>query len=113
MLRTLKNVSAHCYLPESAAKQEKWGRYTFPGFDPKPEVTCINGELKAGNLKLKTDDPSAVLRQILEDYKSPHLDYLPLLQAVRSAIFPTTTRVAANPPCGWRSRTRRTLRMWT
>ena len=27
-----------------------WGRYTFLGFDPKLEITCINGETKIGNL---------------------------------------------------------------
>lgn len=30
-LRTLKNVSTHCYLLESVAEKEKWGRYTFLG----------------------------------------------------------------------------------
>ena len=76
-LRILKNVSTHCYLLESVAERERWGRYTFLGFDPKLEVTCVDGELKAGNLRLKTEDPSAVLRQILADYKSPRFDYLP------------------------------------
>ena len=76
-LRILKHVSTHCYLLESVAERERWGRYTFLGFDPKLEVTCVDGELKAGNLRLKTDDPSAVLRQILADYKSPRFDYLP------------------------------------
>lgn len=76
-MRTLKNVSTHCYLLESAQPNEKWGRYTFLGFEPKLEVTCIDGEMKAGNIKLKTNDPSAFLRQILADYKSPRFDYLP------------------------------------
>ena len=76
-LRILKNVSTHCYLLESVAERERWGRYTFLGFDPQLEVTCVDGALKAGNLRLKTDDPSAVLRQILADYKSPRFDYLP------------------------------------
>ena len=76
-LRILKNVSRHCYILESVAGHEKWGRYTFLGFDPKLEVTCINGELKCGSEKLKTDNPSAYLRRILADYKSPHFDGLP------------------------------------
>lgn len=62
---------------ESAQQNEKWGRYTFLGFDPKLEITCRDGEMKAGNIKFKTDDPSAYLRQILADYKSPRFDYLP------------------------------------
>ena len=76
-MRILKNVSTHCYMLESAQANETWGRYTFLGFDPKLEITCINGEMKIGNLKVKTDNPSDYLRRILADYKSPRFDYLP------------------------------------
>lgn len=76
-LRVLKNVSTHCYLLESVAEREKWGRYTFLGFDPKLEITCIDGTVRAGDIQLKTDDPSAFLRQIFAEYKSPRFDYLP------------------------------------
>ena len=76
-LRKLKNVSGHCYILESVDGREKWGRYTFLGFDPKLEVTCLNGEMKVGSLTFETDDPSACLRQILNDYKSPRLEGLP------------------------------------
>lgn len=76
-LRILKNVSTHCYLLESVAEQEKWGRYTFLGFDPKLEITCLNGEMKAGNIRFRTDNPSDYLRQILADCKSPRFDDLP------------------------------------
>lgn len=76
-LRVLKQVSTHCYLLESVAEHEKWGRYTFLGYDPKLEITCLDGQMKAGNIRLTTQDPSQVLRQILADYKSPRFDYLP------------------------------------
>ena len=76
-MKILKNVSTHCYLLESAQANDKWGRYTFLGFEPKMEITCINGEMKVGNLKFRTDNPSDYLRQILADYKSPRFDYLP------------------------------------
>lgn len=76
-MKILKNVSTHCYLLESALANEKWGRYTFLGYDPKMEITCVDGEMRAGNLKIKTDNPSEILRQILADYKSPRFDYLP------------------------------------
>ena len=76
-LKILKNISTHCYMLESVAEKEKWGRYTFFGYDPKLEITCINGQLKAGELSIKTDDPDAYLRQILAEYKSPRFDYLP------------------------------------
>ena len=76
-LKILKNISTHCYMLESVADKEKWGRYTFLGFDPKMAVSCANGEMKAGALSFKTDDPSSFLRQILSDYKSPKFEYLP------------------------------------
>ena len=77
VLRVLKNVSTHCYLLESVAEKEKWGRYTFLGFDPKLEVTCRDGEVQAGELRFSTQDPSSVLRQILSEYKSPRFSWLP------------------------------------
>ena len=43
VLRILKGVSSHCYMLESVENQEKWGRYTFLGYDPKLEITCTNG----------------------------------------------------------------------
>lgn len=76
-LRILKNVSSHCYLLESASANERWGRYTFLGFDPKLEITCLSGEMKVGSLTVKTDDPSKTLREILAEHKSPRFDYLP------------------------------------
>ncbi len=76
-MKILKNVSTHCYMLESVSENEKWGRYTFMGFDPKLEITCIEGEMKIGDETVRTDDPSSYLRKILEDYRSPKLDYLP------------------------------------
>ena len=76
-MRILKNVSTHCYMLESAQANETWGRYTFLGFEPKMEITCVDGEMTLGKLKVRTDDPSAYLRQILSEYKSPRFDYLP------------------------------------
>ena len=76
-LQKLKNVSTHTYMLESVAEKEKWGRYTFLGYDPKLDITCVDGNMKAGSIRLKKDDPSAFLREILADYKSPKFDYLP------------------------------------
>lgn len=76
-MRILKNISTHCYLLESAQQGEKWGRYTFMGYDPKMEITCMDGDLKAGDFRITTDNPSDYLRQLLANYKSPRLDYLP------------------------------------
>lgn len=76
-MRILKNISTHCYMLESAQANETWGRYTFLGFDPKLVITCMEGKMQIGNLKVTTDNPSAYLRQILANYKSPRFGYLP------------------------------------
>ena len=76
-MKILKNVSTHCYMLESAGADEQWGRYTFLGFAPKLEITCIDGEMQIGNVKIETENPSEHIRQILADYKSPRFAYLP------------------------------------
>ena len=76
-MKILKSVSTHCYMLESAQANDRWGRYTFMGYDPKMEITCIDGVMKAGDLQIKTDDPSEYLRQILSSYKSPKIQNLP------------------------------------
>ncbi|WP_164169839.1 anthranilate synthase component I [Ruminococcus flavefaciens] len=73
----LKNVSTHCYMLESVAEKEKWGRYTFLGFDPKLQITAAGNDLTIGDVKMTSDDPSVQIRQILSKYKSPKFDYLP------------------------------------
>lgn len=76
-MRILKNVSTHCYLLESAQANETWGRYSFLGFDPKLEITCIDGTLTMGGQSIQTSAPSAVIREVLSHYKSPHMTHLP------------------------------------
>lgn len=76
-MKILKNVSTHCYMLESAVADEQWGRYTFLGFAPKLEITCIDGKIQIGNVKIETENPSEHIRQILADYKSPRFAYLP------------------------------------
>lgn len=77
VLKILKNVSSHCYILESVSDHEKWGRYTFLGFDPKLEITCHNGNVKIGSLSFMGKNPDKYIRQILNDYKSPRFDWLP------------------------------------
>ena len=77
VLKILKNVSDHCYLLESIADNEKWGRYTFLGYDPSLEITCLNGQMKIGSLTFETTDPGSYIRQVVADHKSPKFDYLP------------------------------------
>ncbi len=83
VLRILRNVSRHVYILESVENQEKWGRYTFLGYNPKLEITCINGRLTVkdvltGRTEItKHDHPADYIRQLLAKYSSPALDGFP------------------------------------
>ena len=80
-MRILKKTSKHCYMLESAKADENWGRYTFLGFEPKMEITCIDGKIrvtdKNGDKKYVEGNPSEYLRSVLSEYKSPRFSYLP------------------------------------
>ncbi|WP_418969075.1 chorismate-binding protein [Alloscardovia omnicolens] len=76
-VRILKNVSEHCYLLESAVSNEQWGRYSFLGYDPIMDITCVDGVIQSGEQTCRTDNPSDHVRSILNNYRSPRLNYLP------------------------------------
>ncbi len=77
VLRRLKNVSSHVYLLESAEAQEKWGRYTFLGYDPVLQISCLDGKMQIGSLSFETNDPGKYIREVLNDYRAPRLSCLP------------------------------------
>lgn len=80
VLKKLLRVSSHCYMLESVEDTEKWGRYTFLGFDPKLELTCTDGRLKikAGTtIEAQTEHPGEYIRNILAENKSPKIEYMP------------------------------------
>ncbi|MCI8668572.1 MAG: anthranilate synthase component I [Lachnospiraceae bacterium] len=88
VLRKLKKFSGHCYLLESAEDNKKWGRYTFLGFRPVLDLTCVNGKM---TIKRKTSDseaedevqniltkhPGRYIQQIIDENKSPKLEGFP------------------------------------
>ena len=83
VMRILRKASRHCYLLESASQEEAWGRYSFLGYDPTMEITCLNGEvtirenLGDGTETVTTkhvDHPGDTLREILARYKSPVME---------------------------------------
>lgn len=76
-VRKLKKASSHCYMLESAMANEKWGRYTFLGYEPKLLITCVHDELTIGDKVIHTDNPSEHIREILAAYRSPSFTYLP------------------------------------
>ena len=86
VMRTLQAASHHCFILESAENNQPWSRYSFLGYDPKMEITCLNGTLtiRKGSEEetptvtvKKVEHPGDTLRQILSEYKSPTLPDLP------------------------------------
>ncbi|MCI6675394.1 MAG: chorismate-binding protein [Clostridiales bacterium] len=80
LLRRLQTVSSRFFLLESVESGEKWGRYSFLGCDPVMRVTCKNKCVTIHGEETKTvttDHPLDVLREILQEYKAPHLEDLP------------------------------------
>ena len=74
-LRKLQNVSHHCYILESVENQEKWGRYTFMGYDPKLEISCLNGEMTVKDVRTgyETADTQGVLDGDLNPFMKEYL----------------------------------------
>ncbi len=77
VLRKLKNVSEHCFILESAEAQERWGRYTFLGYDPTLEIRCRAGKMKIGSITVETKDPASYIRQIMKEHKAVRIPELP------------------------------------
>jgi anthranilate synthase component 1 len=83
VIKKLKKVSGHCFMLESAEDTKNWGRYTFLGFNPTMEITCLNGEMSvtSGNpaetKTFKTDNPNKHIQEILDSRKSVKFDWLP------------------------------------
>ena len=86
-VRILKNVSTHCFMLESVSGNEKWGRYTFLGFDPKTQITASGSDLTIGDVKMTSADPSVQIRQILSKYRSPRFAYLPTFTGGLAGYF--------------------------
>lgn len=83
VLRKLQNASRNVYILESVENQEKWGRYTFLGYEPKLEISCINGvttvkDVRNGDVKVcQTSHPADYIRELMSRLKSPKLEGFP------------------------------------
>ena len=85
-LRALRAASNHVFLLESAEADQRWGRYTFLGFDPNMEITCLDGKLSVRTCvgegehhveTLHVDHPGPFLREVIAAHRSPQLEGLP------------------------------------
>ena len=82
VLRIVKNISSHCYLLESMEDSQRWGRYTFIGYDPQMGLYC-----KDGTVHIKTGAEVQTHLRIITDKGSPD-PYGPS----GTAYFPDTGR---------------------
>ena len=83
VLRILKENSSHVFMLESVENQERWGRYTFLGYEPTLCVTCTDGELTATDPSGRvmhsehTDHPAEYLARITDRYRCPAIGGFP------------------------------------
>lgn len=82
VLKKLLAVSGHCFMLESAEDNQRWGRYTFLGYEPAMELTCTDHRLviKTDRVtEMTVEDPGAYIKSLLEENKAPHIPGLPPL----------------------------------
>lgn len=80
LLRKISAISKRYYLLESVEGGEKWGRYSFIGFDPKSRIYYKNGKVTIegeGAKEVVTNKPFDIIREFLKDYKTPKLENIP------------------------------------
>ena len=86
VMRRLRAASDHVFLLESAEVDQHWGRYSFLGYDPSMEITCLDGELSVrtgigtgrGQVERRhVEHPGSFLREVLAQNRSPQLEGFP------------------------------------
>ena len=81
LLRKIAASKKNYYLLESIEGGEKWGRYSFLGYDPIMRVSSREDEVKIqkkqGTEIVKTRDSLQVIRDILKEYKAPKVEGMP------------------------------------
>lgn len=82
VLKKLLAVSDHCFLLESAEDNKQWGRYSFLGFDPAMELTCMNHQVTITTdhvEQFETENPAQVIARVIEENRAPQIKKLPPL----------------------------------
>lgn len=81
LLRKIAAGHRRFYLLESVEGGEKWGRYSFLGYDPVMRVSCFKKQVvidRGGEKEvIETEDSLGVIRDILKKYRSPKLADMP------------------------------------
>lgn len=81
LLRKIAKSKKLFYLLESIEGGEKWGRYSFLGYDPIMRISCKEKQVvisEQGNERtIQTEDSLGVIRDILKNYRAPKVDGMP------------------------------------
>ena len=81
VLNALLGIDSHCYILESIEDRQRWGRYTFLGFDPLLDIVCSDGSVTVssdeGEEVIPDEHPTDVIRDVLSRYRSPRMEDMP------------------------------------
>lgn len=80
LLRKISRISNRHFLLESIEGGEKWGRYSFLGYNPIAYVTFKDGRITIHDNDIRTiksQNPLSELRNFLSGYKAPKITGLP------------------------------------
>lgn len=80
LLRRIARRSERCYLLESIEGGERWGRYSFLGYDPIARVACKDGVVTVeadGRRDTSRQSPMEAIRALLARYRAPRIEGMP------------------------------------
>ncbi len=80
VLKVLKYHFTQCFLFESVDTTHAFGRYSFLGYEPSAEITCVQGVVTIKDdqgEKVEHIHPKEYLKTLLQKYSSPRFDHLP------------------------------------
>ena len=99
MLRKLAALDEQYFLLESV-EGGNLGRYSFLGYHPKLSVSCKNGVVKVkenGMVRILSGKPKEALQSLLEQYRSPQIEGLPIFTGGLVGYFAYETIQYAEP----------------
>ncbi len=80
VLKILKSHFNQCFLFESVDTTHAFGRYSFLGYEPCTEITCLQGVVTIKDAlgeRKETIHPKEYLKKLLQRYSSPQYEHLP------------------------------------
>ncbi len=80
VLKVLKSHFSQCFLFESVDTTHAFGRYSFLGYEPSLEITCLQGIISTKSSlgeKKEHTHPKEYLKKLLNQYSSPRYEHFP------------------------------------